>query len=104
MDLNLTFLGVQILAGIFGGWGAATAMHEHSLGVFSHALLGAGGGLLSGFFAQSLVLTVITAEGSVNGHNPSIDLFIQALAGGLAGAVAVMVGGMVKHAIDRPHQ
>jgi hypothetical protein len=104
MDLNLTFLAVQIIAGIFGGWGAATATHEHSLGVVSHTLLGAAGGFLSGFFGQSLVLTVIAADGSINGHDAHIDLFIQALAGGLAGAVAVMIGGMVKHAIDRPHQ
>jgi hypothetical protein len=104
MDLNLTLLAVQIVAGILGGWGAATVTHEHGLGVWGHALLGAIGGFLSGFFGQSLVLTVITADGTINGHNPGMDLFIQAIAGGFAGAVLVMIGGMIKHAIDRPHQ
>jgi len=102
--LNFTFLVVQVVAGVLGGWGAATVTHEHSLGASSHALLGAAGGFLSGFFGQSLVLAVVSADGSINGHNRSIDLFIQAIAGGFAGAVTVMIGGIVKHAIDRPHQ
>jgi uncharacterized membrane protein YeaQ/YmgE (transglycosylase-associated protein family) len=103
MDVNLAFLAVQIIAGILGGWAAATVTHEHSLGVLSHALLGAAGGFLSGYFAQSLVLSVVAGDGTISTHDPNVDLFIQALAGGLAGAVLVMIGGMIKHAIERQH-
>jgi uncharacterized membrane protein YeaQ/YmgE (transglycosylase-associated protein family) len=98
MTWTLTNLIIQIVAGVIGGYAAAAAMHEHSFGTIGHGLAGAIGGLLSGYFLQTLVITVVNASGGYNQHDAVTDAFLQALTGLVAGAIAI--GAIVKHSIE----
>ena len=96
-----TYLVIQIVAGVFGGHAAASAMHDHGFGFVGHTLAGAVGGFLSGCFLQTLAVTMVSANGSINEHSVVTDVFLQVLLGAIAGAIAMGIGGIVKHGIDQ---
>lgn len=86
-------LVVQIAAGFLGAHGAASATHEHKFGLLGHSLVGVTCGALSGYFLQTVLITVVTGSGSV--MTPRLaDVFItQALAGAVIGAMGMFAVG-----------
>jgi uncharacterized membrane protein YeaQ/YmgE (transglycosylase-associated protein family) len=100
MTWTLTSLVVQIITGVVGGHLAATAAHEHSFGAVGHTLTGLAGGFLSGFFLQTLAVTMVTSTGSLTAPRPAEIYMIQALTGGAAGGILTLVVGFIKHGID----
>jgi len=95
-----TNLVIQIIAGVLGGYAAATAAHEHSFGAFGHTLVGALGGAASGYFLQKLAGTVVTASGSLNEPTAVENGILQGLAGAVSGGILVLAVGFLKHSID----
>jgi uncharacterized membrane protein YeaQ/YmgE (transglycosylase-associated protein family) len=100
MTWTLTSLVIQIVAGVVGGNLAATAAHEHGFGAVGHTITGLAGGFLSGFFLQTLAVTMVTSTGSLNQPRPAEIYMIQALTGGAAGGILTLVVGFIKHSID----
>ena len=100
MTWTLTSLVIQIIAGLIGGHVAAVATHEHSFGAVGHTIAGLVGGFLSGYFLQTLAITMVTSTGSLNESRPAEVFMVQALTGLASGAIAMMVVGFIKHSID----
>ena len=100
MTWTLTSLVIQIIAGLIGGQAAAVATHEHSFGAVGHTIAGLVGGFLSGYFLQTLAITMVTSTGSLNEPRPAEVFMVQALTGLASGAIAMMVVGFIKHTID----
>lgn len=100
MEWSWTCVLVQLVAGILGAHAAAAAAHEHSFGVLGHTALGAIGGGLSGYFLQTLAATVVTASGSLNEPRFAEQVIVQALAGGVAGGIAMFLVAIVKHSVE----
>ena len=86
-----TNLIIQTIAGILGAHFAATAAKEHGFGFFSHTLVGAIGGALSGYFLQKVAATVVTASGSLNELSAADNAILQGLAGIAAGGCLTAV-------------
>ena len=101
MAWTSTNLVIQIITGILGALFAATAAREHGFGFFGHTLVGAIGGALSGYFLQTLAVTVVTANGSLNEVSAADNVVMQGVAGLAAGACLTLVVGFVKHAIEQ---
>jgi uncharacterized membrane protein YeaQ/YmgE (transglycosylase-associated protein family) len=101
MTWTFTNVLIQIVAGIVGGHVAAVIAHEHSFGLVGHSVSGAAGGFLSGFFLQTLALTMVTASGSLNEPTLVETVVIQAFTGAAAGAALTLVVGFLKHSIDQ---
>ena len=99
MTWTLTSLVIQIIAGLIGGHVAAVATHEHSFGAVGHTVAGLVGGFLSGYFLQTLAITMVTSTG-LNESRPAEVFMVQALTGLASGAIAMMVVGFIKHTID----
>ena len=95
-----TNLVIQILTGILGAHFAATAAREHGFGFFGHTLVGALGGALSGYFLQTLAVTLVTGSGSLNEIRAVDNAVLQGLAGIAAGGCLMLVVGFIKHSID----
>ena len=55
---------------------------------------------MSGFFLQTLAVTMVTSTGSLNEPRPAEIYMIQALTGGAAGGILTLVVGFIKHGID----
>ena len=100
MTWTLTSLVIQIIAGLIGGHVAAVATHEHSFGAVGHTIAGLVGGFLSGYFLQTLAITMVTSTGSLNEPRPAEVFIVQALTGLTSGAIVMMVVGFIKHTID----
>ena len=100
MTWTLTSLVIQIIAGLIGGHVAAVATHEHSFGAVGHTVAGLVGGFLSGYFLQTLAITMVTSTGSLNVPRPAEVFMVQALTGLASGAIVMMVVGFIKHTID----
>jgi hypothetical protein len=100
MTWTVANLVIQIITGILGGHAAAAAAHEHGFGVIGHTAVGAAGGALSGLFLQTLVATMQTAQGGTSVPNAVELAFGQGLAGGAAGAMAMLIIGVIKHFMD----
>ena len=100
MTWTLTSLVIQIIAGLIGGHVAAVATHEHSFGAVGHTIAGLVGGFLSGYFLQTLAITMVTSTGSLNVPRPAEVFMVQALTGLASGAIVMMVVGFIKHTID----
>lgn len=103
MAWSMTYLVIQIIARILGANAAASilAAKEYRLGgIISHSIAGAIGGGLSGAFLQTLAITMVTANGSVNEPRFADQLVVQSLAGAVAGGVTVLLCGFIKHSID----
>ena len=95
-----TNLVIQILTGVLGAHFAATAAREHGFGFFGHTLVGAIGGALSGYFLQTLAVTLVTGSGSLNEIRAIDNAVLQGLAGIAAGGCLMLVVGFIKHSID----
>ena len=100
MTWTLTSLVIQTVAGLIGGHVAAAATHEHSFGAVGHTVAGLVGGFLSGYFLQTLAITMVTSTGSLNEPRPAEVFMVQALTGLASGAIAMMVVGFIKHTIE----
>ena len=91
MDMNMI---IQIVAGLVGGNAAGAALKTLSLGTVGNSIVGAVGGLVSGFVAGKLGL------GADAVANLDIGGIIQAVVtGGAGGAVLTAILGMVKKAL-----
>ena len=95
-----TNLVIQILTGVLGAHFAATAAREHGFGFLGHTLVGALGGALSGYFLQTLAVTLVTGSGSLNEIRAVDNAVLQGLAGVAAGGCLTLVVGFIKHSID----
>lgn len=93
-------LVIQIVAGVLGAHIAAVVAQEHSFGFFGHTVAGAVGGGLSGYFLQTLAVTVVTGSGSLNEPTAVENAVLQGLAGVTAGGCLMLIAGFVKHSID----
>ena len=93
-------LVIQIFTGILGAHFAATAAREHNFGFLGHTLVGAIGGALSGYFLQTLAVTLVTGSGSLNEIRAIDNAVLQGLAGIAAGGCLTLVVGFIKHSID----
>jgi uncharacterized membrane protein YeaQ/YmgE (transglycosylase-associated protein family) len=101
MTWTVSSLVIQIIAGVIGGHGAAVAAHEHGFGAIGHTITGFAGGLLSGTFFQTLVVTMVTGTGALNEPRPAEVFVLQALTGAAAGGIATLVIGFIKHSMDQ---
>jgi uncharacterized membrane protein YeaQ/YmgE (transglycosylase-associated protein family) len=95
-----TNLVIQILTGVLGAHFAATAARDYGFGFFGHTLVGAIGGALSGTFLQTLAVTLVTGNGSLNDIRAVDNAVLQGLAGIAAGGCLTLVVGFIKHSID----
>jgi uncharacterized membrane protein YeaQ/YmgE (transglycosylase-associated protein family) len=95
-----TNLVIQILTGVLGAHFAATAASEHGFGFLGHTLVGAIGGALSGYFLQTLAVTLVTGSGSLNEIRAVDNAVLQGLAGIAAGGCLMLVVGFIKHSVD----
>jgi hypothetical protein len=96
MNWTATNIAIQIVAGILGAHGAAIAAHEHRFGFLGHTLAGAIAGALSGYFLQTLAVTMVTAGGSMNEPTAVENAALQTLTGLVVGACAMMGVALVK--------
>jgi hypothetical protein len=101
MTWTITNLVIQIIAGILGGNGAAAAAHEHSFGTFGHTVTGAVAGLISGYFLQTIIGTIVTGAGDVQDIPLVTQWVLQGLGGLAAGAILTLLVGFLKHSIDQ---
>jgi hypothetical protein len=101
MDWTLTNLAIQVAAGVLGAHAVAAAMKEHSFGLIGHTIAGAVGGALSGYFLQTLVVTMVTGADGVNQPGAAENAILQILAGAAAGAILMMAVGIVKHGMEQ---
>jgi uncharacterized membrane protein YeaQ/YmgE (transglycosylase-associated protein family) len=101
MTWTLTSLVIQIIAGLIGGHVAAVAVHEHAFGAVGHTVAGLVGGFLSGYFLQTLAITMVTSTGSLTEPRPAEVFMVQVLTGLVSGAIVTMVVGFIKHTFDQ---
>jgi len=101
VEWSITNLLIQLVMGILGAHAAAVAAKEHSFGVLGHTVVGAVGGALSGYFLQTLAVTMVTGAGSVNEPRFAEQVVLQGLTGAVAGGIAMLVVGFIKHSIDQ---
>lgn len=90
-----TGLIVQIVAGLIGAHLAAGALHEHRFGWIGHSLVGLIAGALSGYFLQTLALTIVTGSGSVTPPTAVEAGVIEGLTGAVLGAIATAAIGFL---------
>jgi len=90
-----TNLIAQIMAGFAGAHLAATVLHEHRFGWVGHSLVGLIAGALSGCFLQTMAITVVTGSGSLNEPRVAEVAVIEALTGGVVGAIAMAAVGFI---------
>lgn len=92
-----TNLIVQIVASFAGAHLAAGALHEHRFGWIGHSLVGLIAGALSGYFLQTIALTVVAGNGSMNQPTVVEAAVIEVLAGAVVGGIAMAIVGFVIH-------
>jgi hypothetical protein len=99
MTWTITNLIIHVIAGILGAHAAAAAVHDHSFGVVGHTIAGAAGGAVSGILLQTVVATI---EASAFGKSSALELVVgEAVMGAFAGAVAMLIVGLVKKEIGQ---
>ena len=96
-----TNLIIQLVVGIVGGHAAAVAAKDHNFGVVGHTIVGALGGGLSGYFFQTLAVTMVTGVDTLNEPTFGEKIVLQGLTGLVAGGIAVLLFGIVKHVYDQ---
>jgi len=70
-------------------------LHDHHFGMLGHSLVGLLAGVLSGYFIQLLVLTVVAGSGSLN-EPRNLDIFvIEGLTGMVVGGISMAVIGFL---------
>jgi uncharacterized membrane protein YeaQ/YmgE (transglycosylase-associated protein family) len=94
-------LVIQTVAGLFGALATASAAKDHNFGFLGHAIAGVTGGAISGYFAQTIAVTVVTGNGSLNEIAAVDNAIVQVLTGACAGGIAMLIIGLVKHGIDQ---
>ena len=99
MTWTLTNLLIQVVTGILGAHVAAIAAKEHSFGFIGHTAVGATGGAASGYFLQTLAITMVTGSGDLNEPRAAEIAILQGLTGAAAGACLMLVVGFVQHAV-----
>jgi uncharacterized membrane protein YeaQ/YmgE (transglycosylase-associated protein family) len=67
MTWTFTNLLIQI---VVGGHVAASALHEHGFGAIGHNVAGLVGGFISGYFLQTLAVTIVTGARAPNEPRP----------------------------------
>jgi hypothetical protein len=87
---------IQTVAGILGAHGAAIAAHEHRFGFIGHTVTGALAGAASGYFLQTLAVTMVTASGSMNEPTAVENAALQSLTGLVVGACCMMGVALVR--------
>lgn len=92
---------IQALAGFLGAQGAAIAAHEHRFGFVGHGLVGLAAGTLSGYFLQMPVMTVTTGNGTTMPITPPEAVMLQALNGAVAGGIAMLLVGFIRHEFSK---
>jgi hypothetical protein len=95
MTWTTTSLILQTVAGLAGAHFAAIALHEHRFGWLAHSLVGLAAGALSGYFLQTIALTVVTGSGSMNEVRGPDVIVIQILTGAVVGAIAMAAVGFL---------
>jgi hypothetical protein len=95
MAWTTTNLLIQIIAGFVGAHLTSTAMHELHFGWIGHSIVGLIAGAFSGYFLQTIVLTVVTASGSLNEPRPADVVMIEALTGAVVGGIAMAAVGLL---------
>lgn len=91
MIWSITNLVIEIIAGVIGGCAMAGVAKEHRFGAFGHAVAGAIGGALCGYFLQTRVTAVVDFNGEFRQPSDQVtQWFVQAIAGLVAGAILVM--------------
>ena len=93
-----TGLIVQIVTGLAGAHVAAAALHEHRFGWLGHSLVGLIAGALSGYFLQTMALTIVTAGGSITPPTAVEAAVIEGLTGGVVGAIGMAAVGFLINA------
>ncbi len=93
-----TGLIVQIVAGFIGAHVAAAALHEHHFGWIGHSFVGLLAGALSGFFLQTMALTMVTAGGTMTPPTAVEAAVIEGLTGAVVGAIAMAAVGFLINA------
>ena len=101
MTWIITNLVIQIAFGILGGHVVAAITKDHNFGAIGHTIAGAIGGCLSGYFFQTLAATMVNGSGGLQTSSPAEQAIIQGLTGAVAGAIAVLIIGVIKHSIDQ---
>ena len=101
MIWSVTNLVIQVIGGILGGHIAAVAVKDHNFGLFGHTLAGAVGGALSGGFLQTYAATLLTGAGTYNEPKFVELVILQGLTGAVAGGIAMLFFGILKHSIDQ---
>ena len=89
---------VQIVAGFVGAHLAALTLHEHRFGWVGHSLVGLVAGALSGYFLQTIALTMVNGGGGLNEPTVAEAAVIQALTGAVVGSIAMAVVGFLINA------
>jgi hypothetical protein len=101
MTWTITNFFIEIIAGIIGGWAMAGVAKEHSFGALGHAVAGALGGALGGYFLQTRVTAVVDFNGDFRQPSDQVTVwFVQVIAGMVAGAILVMAVALAKHAVE----
>lgn len=101
MMWTVTNLLIEIAGGIVGGLAMAAAIKDHAFGAIGHAVTGATGGAISGYFLQTIVATVVDSTGAVNvNQDPVTQWVLQGLGGLAAGAILTMAVALAKQAFD----
>ena len=90
-----TGLIVQIVTGFVGAHLAAGAQHEHRFGWVGHSLVGLIAGALSGYFLQTMALTLVTAGGTMTPPTAVEAAVIEGLTGGIVGAIGMAAVGFL---------
>jgi hypothetical protein len=100
MAWTTTNLIVQIVAGFVGAHLISTAMHEIHFGWLGHSLVGLIAGALSGYFLQTIALTLVTGSGSLNEPRVPEVAVIEALTGAVVGGIAMAAVGMLRQGMS----
>jgi uncharacterized membrane protein YeaQ/YmgE (transglycosylase-associated protein family) len=101
MAWSITFLVVQIVAGILGANAAATAVKDHNFGLIGHTIAGAVGGGLSGYFLQKFAIMMVTGADTFNKPSFAEQIILEGLAGAVSGGIAMLLFGIIKHVVDQ---
>lgn len=86
------------VAGLAGAHVAASASHEHRFGWIGHSLVGLTAGALSGYFLQTIALTLVTAGGTMTPPTAVEAAVIEGLTGGIVGAIGMAAVGFLINA------
>lgn len=100
-EWTIANLAIQSVAGVLGAHAAASAAHEHRFGFVGHSLVGLVAGAVSGYFLQEIVNTTVFGSGETMPASAVETAIIQALAGAVIGAIAMLAIGFISSETTR---